>query len=296
MNPSGTALNDVTLLNPITPMPTLNHLQQPLLALARQAGAAILEIYQLSRQYPVQTKPDHSPLTQADLIAHEIITNGLQSLTPDVPILSEEGIHTPWETRQQWHDYWLIDPLDGTLPFIHHKDEFTVNIALIQNNKPVIGLLYVPVTQVMYYGDAITQTAWKWEAAGQAIPLRVRSWQAEQTTILTSIAAREARISAAFGHLGAITQIKMSSAWKFGWVAEGKADLSPRFGDTSEWDTAAGQCILEQAGGALVDLHGQPLRYNTKDSLINPHFIALGDAPRLHPALFGRGLSSFCHS
>lgn len=265
-------------------LPTL---QKQLLHLTQQAGKAILEIYQKSRQYLVQIKPDNSPLTQADLIAHEILTTGLQALTPDLPVLSEEGVGIPWEERQKWDRYWLIDPLDGTLPFLRHSGEFTVNIALIQNHQPVIGILYVPVTQEVYYACAEWGGAYKQDTEEGITQLQVRPWHPDETILLTSQAAREEKIQTLFGHLGAYTQIKMSSAWKFGWLAEGKADLAPRLGDTCEWDTAAGQCILELAGGALVGLQGQPLRYNTKASLINPYFIALGDKTHLYGRIFG---------
>lgn len=264
----------------------LPDLQLALIALARTAGAAILDIYQVSRQYPVHIKSDHSPLTQADLIAHEILYTGLHALTPNIPILSEEGINIPWEERQQWDYYWLIDPLDGTRQFICHNGEFTVNIALIHQHNVIIGLLHVPITQETYYADAQAHTSIKITSHEEVTPLQVRRWQPQKTLVLTSHGAHEQRIIDTFSHLGTLQQLKMSSAWKFGQLAEGKADISPRFGDTAEWDTAAGQCILEQAGGALVDLQGQPLRYNCKDSLINPHFIALGDKAQLYGKIF----------
>jgi 3'(2'), 5'-bisphosphate nucleotidase len=265
----------------------LTVLQKPLIALVQQAGEAILEIYEKSRQYAVQIKADHSPVTQADLAANVILTAGLRALTPEYPVLSEEGISTPWSERQTWTHYWLIDPLDGTRQFIQHNGEFTVNVALIQNNQPIIGLLHVPVTGETYYASTAWGGAYKQDAHQQIRPLRVRLWRTDETIILTSRAARAARIHELFSHLGALTQIGMSSALKFGRLAEGKADLSPRLGDTSEWDTAAGQCILELAGGALVDLTGKPLRYNTRDIVLNPHFIAVGDADHLLKRLVG---------
>lgn len=266
--------------------PMLTHLKDPLLALAKQTGAAILAIYQQAAPYSIQTKSDFSPLTQADLLAHKMLVTGLQSLTPEWPVLSEESPDIDWERRQHWHTYWLIDPLDGTQPFIVHRDEFTINIALIQDHRPVIGLLYVPVTQELYFACEAWGGSYKLDRANQLTQLRVRHWQPGQTHILTSHGARIERINAEFDHLGGHTQEKLSSAWKFARVAEGKADISPRFGDTCEWDTAAGQCILELAGGAILDLHGQPLRYNTQPSLINPHFIALGDVAALKPLVF----------
>lgn len=262
----------------------LTELQGPLIALAKAAGKAILEVYE--QPTTVHMKADHSPVTQADIAAHEILTKGLQALTPEYPVLSEEGAAISWEERQQWQRYWLIDPLDGTRQFIRRSGEFTVNVALIDQHEPIIGLLYVPVTREIYYASRAWGGAYKCDASGVCQRLSVRPWQKNQTTILTSQqVARSGRPSERmrerFGHLGEFTQISMSSAWKFGWVAEGKADLSPRFGDTSEWDTAAGQCILELAGGALVDLEGNSLRYNMHESLLNPHFIAVGDGALL---------------
>jgi len=264
----------------------LLELQNPLITLVQKAGVAILEVYKMSQQYPVRTKADHSPLTQADLLAHEILTAGLQALIPEYPILSEEGPKVPWQERQRWACYWLIDPLDGTRQFIQQSGEFTVNVALIQDHKPIIGLLHVPVTGETYYAGSQWGGAYKLDANQQIIPLHTRKWHFGQTTVLTSQAARMERIQALLGQLGPLTQIKMSSAWKFAHLAEGKADISPRLGDTSEWDTAAGQCILELAGGALVDLKGCPLRYNMRDTVLNPHFIALGDVAQLAKRLF----------
>lgn len=265
----------------------LSLLKNPLIALVRQAGEAILEIYKKSHHYAVQMKADHSPLTQADLAAHDILMKGLQALTPGCPVLSEEGVNIPWRERQTWTHYWLIDPLDGTRQFIKQSGEFTVNVALIQNNQPIVGLLHVPVTGETYYGSTAWGGAYKRDAKNQDKQLSVRLWHAgETTTILTSEAAHSDGIQALFGHLGALRHIKMSSALKFAVLAEGEADISPRLGDTSEWDTAAGQCILELAGGALVDLEGRPLRYNTHESLLNPHFIALGDTAQLAERIF----------
>lgn len=264
--------------------PSTSPLLQPLIDLAKQASEAILAIYRQSAAYEVHTKSDHSPLTQADLAANDIIRRGLLQLTPQLPVLSEEGTTTPWTQRQTWHQYWLVDPLDGTREFINRSGEFTINIALIADHCPVFGLLYVPVHGACYYAHR-GSGAFKQDAQGNTQPIHVRPWNEQHTELLVSKGAREARIQEYFGSLGTYSLIRMSSAWKFALLAEGKADLSPRLGDTSEWDTAAGQCILEAAGGALVDLHGQPLQYNTKDSLVNPHFIALGDAAALREKL-----------
>jgi 3'(2'), 5'-bisphosphate nucleotidase len=257
-------------------MLNVSTLQEPLIQIAQKASSAILDIYVNSRQYPVKIKPDHSPLTQADLMAQEIIAAGLQQLTPDIPILSEENLIPPWEERSLWQYHWLVDPLDGTQPFIQHNGEFTVNIALIHAHQPIFGLIYVPVIEECYYAYADVG-ARKRDATGQEFVLKTRPWQSSQPHILTSHGAKEERLKARFPNFDTFAWTKMSSAWKFCWLAEGKADISPRFGNTSEWDTAAGQCILEMAGGALLDLQGRPLRYNMQPSLINPYFIAMGD-------------------
>jgi 3'(2'), 5'-bisphosphate nucleotidase len=245
---------------------------EPLITLAQKACDAILTI----KIFTIQTKADNSPLTQADLIANELLVKGLQELTPNIPILSEEGGHPDWEERQTWRTYWLLDPLDGTRPFIEGSDEFTVNIALMHNHQPIFGLVAPPVTRQCYYAYK-NGGAYKIEANGERQRLNVRPWQPGHTVILASHGAKEDTIKERFGHLGDYTAQKMSSSWKFCLLAEGKADISPRFGDTSEWDTAAGHCILKEAGGDILDLAGEPLCYNTKPSLLNPHFIALGD-------------------
>jgi 3'(2'), 5'-bisphosphate nucleotidase len=261
-------------------MPLLTDLQQPLIQLAQQAGKAILDIYQKTHITSL-IKKDHSPVTQADLLANTIIQQGLYRLTPHIPILSEEENPPSWEERQNWPYHWLVDPLDGTRQFVQHSHEFTVNIALIENHLPKIGLIYVPVTGECYYAET-DKIAIKLDPAGTITPLHIRPWQPDHAVMLTSHSAYAKHLVEIFNYLGAFTQNKIASAWKFGLLAEGKADISPRFGDTCEWDTAAGQCILEQAGGGIFNLSGQRLRYNTQPSLVNPHFIALGDYAALY--------------
>jgi len=261
--------------------------QIPLLNLAQKAGHAILQFYHKHQAYTIHTKQDDSPVTSADMASHAILVEGLQKLTPDIPILSEEGVHPPWQERQTWKTYWLLDPLDGTSQFVKQGREFTVNIALIQNHLPIIGLLYVPITQTTYYACSEWGGAFKQQATEQPMPLHVKPWQPAQTIVLTSQREDKTRIRTLLKTIGAYQHLSMSSAWKFGYLAEGKADIVPRLGKTGEWDTAAGQCIIELAGGTLVDLQGQPFRYNTKDSLINPPFLALGDAQHLSQKIFG---------
>lgn len=254
----------------------LSTLIEPLIALASQASETILDIYRHSRQYPVHTKEDHSPVTQADLMANDILREGLHRLTPGIAYLSEEGSKKTWQERQAWQEYWLVDPLDGTREFLGHSGEFTINIALIREQQPVLGILYVPVSDECYYACQ-GQGAYKRLKNTTSEPIHSRNWQTDETLLLVSKGAREEILAQKFANLGKFSMIRMSSALKFAKVAEGFADIAPRFGDTSEWDTAAGQCILEEAGGGLLSLQGTPLRYNTKESLLNPHFIALGD-------------------
>lgn len=267
----------------MAPMIRLPTLAEPLITLAQTAAQAILAVKILA----IQTKADHSPLTQADLIANDILSKGLQQLTPNIPILSEESPYPSWEERKTWRTYWLLDPLDGTRPFIAGSNEFTLNIALIHDHIPIFGLVAPPATQECYYAYA-NVGAYKIEMNGERKKLGVRPWQPGHTKILTSHGAKEDKIKERFGYLGDYTLQKISSSWKFCLLAEGKADISPRLGDTSEWDTAAGHCVLREAGGDIFDLTGEPLRYNTKPSLLNPHFIALGDVGALKARVFGR--------
>lgn len=263
----------------------LSELQSSLITLAQEVADAILVIYVQSKKLKVRTKSDFSPLTEADLLANQMLVDGLKKLTPDLPIISEETQIADWAERQTWSTYWLLDPLDGTRPFIAHAGEFTVNIALIQDHRPIFGLVHVPIAKECYFAYAEVG-ARKIDAHQQMHTLHVRPWRPGHTDILTSHGARDEKIRHHFGHLGNYTARKLSSSWKFCLLAEGKADISPRLGNTSEWDTAAGQCVLEQAGGAILNLQGEPLRYNMKASLLNPHFIALGDVEGLKAKVF----------
>jgi 3'(2'), 5'-bisphosphate nucleotidase len=247
-----------------------------IIKLAKQAGEAILQYYQQEQALDVRLKVDKSPVTDADLAAHNIIVSGLKNLTPELPILSEEAADISYGIRSLWSSYWLIDPLDGTKEFIQGHSEFTVNIALIMNNKPVLGVVYVPVLQTCYFA-AEGVGAFKELADTPKQAVHVRS--VLPTNIVVAISRR--RTSEQLLHfldkLGQTNLIKKGSSIKSCLVAEGTADVYPCFGLTSEWDTAAAQCVVEAAGGKFVDLQLQPLRYNTKDSLLNPYFIVFGD-------------------
>lgn len=242
--------------------------------IARKAGTAILKIYE--QDFEVMEKADKSPLTEADLAAHHVIVDELQSLTPDIPVLSEESAGISYDTRAKWQTYWLIDPLDGTKEFIKRNGEFTVNIALIHEGKAVLGVVYVPVTQITYYGDS-QQGAFKMDAVGNSSAMRVTSKHQTPLRVAGSRSHAGDSLLQFLDKLGEHEIISMGSSLKLCLVAEGKADLYPRLGLTSEWDTAAAQAVVEAAGGKVTDSNMNPLLYNTKESFLNPHFFVFGD-------------------
>lgn len=252
----------------------------PLAEIIRKAGAAILEVYERA-DHAVERKQDDSPLTAADLAAHHLICNALQALTPGIPVLSEESAAEPWPTRRKWSRYWLVDPLDGTKEFIRRNGEFTVNIALIEQGVPVLGLVYVPVLDVLYAG-AQGAGAWK----------EVRGERTSISTVKIIAGQKSLRIVASRNHRGELLDdwlanvrrvfpdlelVSMGSSLKICLVAEGKADIYPRFALTAEWDTAAAHAILLAAGGKLMDNNFVEYRYNQKEDLLNPFFYAVGD-------------------
>lgn len=249
---------------------------EPCIELAKKAGTAILNLYHSNTEIDVQIKADATPVTEADLIAHNIIAEGLKELTPDIPVLSEEGAKIPFEIRQQWHTYWLIDPLDGTKEFIHKTDEFTVNIALIHQGHSILGVIYVPVLDVCYYaytgGGAFKQTA-----AG--LPVAIHTVKTDSNNLRVTVSRRHSLEKAAvfIQKIPSHTKIPKGSSLKTCVIAEGAADVYPCFGKTSEWDMGAAQCIIEEAGGAMTDLQFQPIRFNTKESLLNPPLLVVGD-------------------
>ncbi|KRG64896.1 3'-5'-bisphosphate nucleotidase [Stenotrophomonas humi] len=249
--------------------------RERVIEIAEQAGAAIMQVY--ASGFDVEHKADDSPVTTADLAAHRLIVQGLSQLTPDIPVLSEESAQVAWETRRQWSRYWLVDPLDGTREFIKRNGEFSVNIALIDGGAPVFGVVQAPVTGLVWHAERGV-AAYRREGQQQdvistrvppAVPLRVaasRSHRSERTQTLLS-------------RMGEIELIAQGSSLKFCRIAEGTLDVYPRLGPTSEWDTAAGQCVLEAAGGVLLAADsGLPFQYNQRSRLLNGDFVALGDA------------------
>ena len=244
------------------------------LDLSRRAGEAILEVY--GTDFDVAAKEDRSPLTEADLRAHRLILDGLAALTPDLPVLSEESASVPYRTREGWERYWLVDPLDGTKEFVSRNGEFTVNIALIEGHGPDLGVVYAPVNDVAYLGGA-RLGAWRVERDRAREPIAVQRSLRRPARVVGSRSHAGESLQRFLANLGECELVSMGSSLKLCLVADGTADVYPRLGPTSEWDTAAGQCVLEQAGGHVVDLAGQPLRYNARPVLLNPHFLAYGD-------------------
>lgn len=250
---------------------------EPVVALARAAGERIMHIY--NGGFTVEYKDDHSPLTEADMAAHNAILAGLDLLTPDIPVLSEESADIAFAIRRQWPTYWLIDPLDGTREFIKRNGEFTVNIALIHQQRPVLGVIHVPVSGVDYFARA-GAGAFKQRPGEASQRIQVAPDCRTPPLIAGSRSHQSTALKAFLSRLGEYHILSMGSSLKSCLVAEGKADLYVRLGLTSEWDTAAAQCIVEEAGGRVTDTHMQDLRYNTKDSLLNPHFFVFGDLSR----------------
>jgi len=249
---------------------------------ARRAGAAIMEVY--ASDFAVQHKDDDSPLTRADLASHHIIADHLHALTPEIPLLSEESAAIDWDTRQRWQRYWLIDPLDGTREFVKRNGEFTVNIALIEQHRPVLGVVLAPVLNTYWFavsgaGAQRLQTDSLQDVANmqQAEAIRVRQPPATPPVVIASRSHASAELQQYLQQLPEHEILSVGSSLKFCRVAEGSADLYPRLGPTSEWDTAAAQAVVEQAGGRVLTAAGTALDYNRKASLLNPYFLVIGD-------------------
>lgn len=250
-------------------------LVQPVREIAAEAGARIMDIY--GKGFNVEQKADNSPLTAADLSSHKAIVTGLERLTPAIPIVSEESSDVPYAERAGWEYFWLVDPLDGTKEFIKRNDEFTVNIALIQGHESILGVVVVPVTGLCYFA-ARGQGAFRQRPGEEAKRITVQSLTEGPVRVVGSRSHRGASLDNFLVRLGEHTLVTIGSSLKFCLVAEGNADVYPRLGPTSEWDTAAAQCIVEEAGGQVIDLEGKRLTYNTHESLLNPQFLVIGDS------------------
>lgn len=253
-------------------------LMHQVVELARQAGTAILPFWRAD--VAVTAKADDSPVTAADLAAHEVIAKGLQALAADIPVLSEEDCNIPLSERQQWQRWWLVDPLDGTKEFIAGTEEFTVNIALIEQGRVVFGVVAIPTNGRCYYGGQ-GMGAWCAQAntAPQPIQVRLAPPAGEDFTVVASrrhsSPQQEALLDGLSSAVGELKLANIGSSLKFCLLAEGSADCYPRLAPTSQWDTAAAQGVLEGAGGEVLGLDGQTFDYPPRESLLNPFFLAL---------------------
>ena len=235
-----------------------------------RAGAAIMRVYEAG--FTVQRKEDNSPLTLADLESQRVIIEGLAEMTPGIPILAEESAQAPWGERQSWRELWVVDPLDGTREFVKRNGEFTVNIALVREHEPVLGVVSAPAQGLLYWG-ALGVGAFSHHRGAAQIPIHVSAPQ-NPLRVVGSRSHASAETAAYLTRLGPHVMRGIGSSLKFCLLAAGEADLYPRFGPTSEWDTAAGQALLEAAGGHVTRLDGHRLRYNCRDSVINGDFLA----------------------
>ncbi len=263
-------------------LPVYEQLVPDIEALAISAGEHILAVYHRAdgADLAVETKADSSPLTEADKASHEHIVAGLAARTPGIPIMSEESAAIPWAERAGWQRYWLVDPLDGTKEFIKRNGEFTVNIALIEAGVPVLGVVYVPVERRLYVGLS-GSGAHRRDGDGAATPIHTRPAPAEGMVVAVSRSHPSAALTALLEQLPGCETRALGSSLKLCQVAEGAVDVYPRLGPTSEWDTAAAQAVVEAAGGLVTRTDGSPLRYGRTDSVLNPHFIVVGDAATL---------------
>jgi len=263
----------------------LNALIEPVISIAGRAGDEILKIYESG--FEVETKDDQSPLTAADLASHALIVGELQKLTPEIPVWSEESATIPFTERSDWREFWLIDPLDGTKEFIKRNGEFTVNIALIREHRPVLGVVHVPAMQRNYYGCQ-NGGAFVSEAAGPSVPIQVSATANQPLRVVGSRSHRGNSLDVFLSQVGDHVMVPMGSSLKICLVAAGEADIYPRLGPTSEWDTAAAHAVVNCAGGAVVDLSGQDLRYNTRPEVLNPYFLVFGDKTKNWPGYFDK--------
>lgn len=247
------------------------------IGIAERAGRIIMEIY--GAGFSVQHKPDHSPVTEADLASDKLIVGALASLDPGYPIISEESECPPFSERARWKRYWLVDPLDGTHGFVRRSGEFTVNVALIDEHRPITGVVYAPADGVCYFART-GSGAYRKNAEGEVTRISVSGHNSGTVRVITSPSRGNPLTRGFIEALGAVEIERLGSSLKSCRIAEGRADVYPGFSRTSEWDTAAAQCVVEEAGGRLMDFGGRPLRYNLGPELDNPKFLAVGDPRR----------------
>ncbi len=251
-----------------------NAIVPQLTQLCSEVGELIMGCY--SEDMCSQTKADNTPVTIADHKAHQMIVKALSEITPDIPILSEESEHIDYTQRQQWSEYWLVDPLDGTRDFLDRTGEFCICIAYIKNHKSVFGMVYAPSTKTHYY-TTDEQTTYKHQGQ-QLTQLKTQADHSPREVVIGHHSIGNPQLKQHLDSLSNHRVSKLGSAIKFCQIAEGIYDYYPRFGPCSEWDTAAGTCILRCAGGVVMDENNQELRYNTKADLTSPIFFALNKA------------------
>ena len=248
-----------------------------ILNISVDAGEVILNYY--NENVDVIYKDDESPLTKADLASHKIITDSIKKITPDIPILSEEEF-IDWKIRKKWKKYWLIDPLDGTKEFIKKNDEFTVNIVLIENNRPILGVIYTPALNELFYsiknfGSYKILTKKKLNTLKEAKRISINKKKSNKIKIVGSRSHSNPILDKWVNkNFNEFDILQKGSSLKFCLIAEGSADIYPRFGPTSEWDIAAGHIILEEAGGKLKSIDNKEILYNEKENILNPEFFA----------------------
>ena len=241
------------------------------LRIADAASEKVLSIYMTD--FKVGYKQDESPITEADIASHQVIVEGLRSLGHNIPVLSEEGAETPWSERRHWQRFWLIDPIDGTRDFTQRTGEFTVNIALIENGEPILGVVTAPALNEAYWGLK-GEGAYKRDRTGQVHRIRV-AVPGETKRIVASKNHLNDETRAFIDKLGPHEMVQAGSSLKFCRIAEGQADIYPRLGPTCEWDTGAAHAVLTAAGGRVETLEGQALIYG-KEDVLNPSFVAAG--------------------
>jgi 3'(2'), 5'-bisphosphate nucleotidase len=244
-------------------------LTQPLIKLTTEVGETIMSLYK--SDISVEVKSDKTPLTIADQTAHQLIVEELERLTPNTPILSEESDSITFDERSKWHEYWLIDPLDGTRDFLEHTGEFCICIAYIKDHTPIFGMIYAPLTKTHYY-TSDGHTFKLQNDIKQA--LRTHPTSTPLRVVIGHHSSHNDKLKEHLEQQTSYEVSQMGSALKFCQIAEGNYDYYPRFGPCSEWDTAAGVCILQGSGGSVVGEDGEPLKYNTRDDLTSPIFFA----------------------
>ena len=271
--------------------PSAAELLPPLLDLCEEAAAVIREHYGSAAAVDsttgagglLQRKADQSPLTAADLASHEILARGLEALAPGTPLLSEESAPEELRGRRDWQRFWLVDPLDGTREFLERSGQFTINVALVEAGRPRLGMIYEPLgrrASAGIVGDGAWRFARRDGGGWSRHSLATRTLPADRLIVLSSRRHRNERLAASLAFLearGPIERRDSASALKFSDLAAGEGDVYPRFSACSEWDVAAGDALVTAAGGAVWGLDGAPLRYNARDSLLSPHFVAVGD-------------------